>query len=244
MTKARDIASAAPAPSTVDATELGYLDGVSSAIQTQLDAKTAKSTLSTTGDIYYASSANTPARLGIGSTDQVLKVSGGVPAWATPAAGGGMTLLSTTALSGSSVTISSIDQTYKNLFIFINNVYNSTNCELRLRVNGDTASNYRYGYLQLYQGTAGAYTGSAAHLDITNCRTTSTDNVYAQITIPRYAETELHAIYGSGRGQDTSSIFHWTFDHTYTSTTAISSITILPSVGTMSGGTVYIYGVK
>lgn len=88
MTKARDIASAAPAPSTVSATELGYLDGVTSAVQTQLDAKTAKSTLTTTGDIYYASSANTPARLGIGSTDQVLKVSGGVPVWATPAGGG------------------------------------------------------------------------------------------------------------------------------------------------------------
>lgn len=43
MTKARDIASAAPAPSTVSATEIGYLDGVSSAIQTQLDAKAASS---------------------------------------------------------------------------------------------------------------------------------------------------------------------------------------------------------
>jgi hypothetical protein len=42
MTKARDIASAAPAPSTVSATELGYLDGVTSAIQTQVDAKTPK----------------------------------------------------------------------------------------------------------------------------------------------------------------------------------------------------------
>lgn len=41
MTKARDIASASPAPSTVSATELGYLDGVSSAIQTQLNAKQA-----------------------------------------------------------------------------------------------------------------------------------------------------------------------------------------------------------
>ena len=39
----------------------------------------------TTGDIIYASAANTPARLGIGSTDQVLKVSGGIPAWAAPA---------------------------------------------------------------------------------------------------------------------------------------------------------------
>jgi hypothetical protein len=94
MSKARDIASAAPAPSTVSATELGYVDGVTSAIQTQLDAKLTTATASstyipktlttTTGDIIYASSANTPARLGIGSTSQVLTVSGGVPSWATP----------------------------------------------------------------------------------------------------------------------------------------------------------------
>ena len=43
------------------------------------------STMTTTGDILYASAANTPARLGIGSTDQVLKVTGGLPVWATPA---------------------------------------------------------------------------------------------------------------------------------------------------------------
>jgi hypothetical protein len=47
-----------------------------------------KTLTTTTGDIIYASAANTPARLGIGSTDQVLKVSGGVPTWATPAATG------------------------------------------------------------------------------------------------------------------------------------------------------------
>jgi hypothetical protein len=88
MSKARDIASAAPAPSTVSATELGYVDGVTSAIQTQLDAKTAKSTLTTTGDIYYASAANTPARLGIGSTGNVLTVASGIPSWSTPAGGG------------------------------------------------------------------------------------------------------------------------------------------------------------
>ena len=36
----------------------------------------------TTGDLIYAASANTPARLGIGSTNQFLSVSGGVPVWA------------------------------------------------------------------------------------------------------------------------------------------------------------------
>lgn len=52
-----------------------------------LTSKTDKATLTTTGDIYYASSASTPARLGIGSTNQVLTVSGGVPTWATTAGG-------------------------------------------------------------------------------------------------------------------------------------------------------------
>lgn len=40
--------------------------------------------LTTTGDTYYASAAGTPARLGIGSTGQVVTVAGGVPTWATP----------------------------------------------------------------------------------------------------------------------------------------------------------------
>lgn len=44
--------------------------------------------LTTTGDTFYASSGGTPARLGIGSTGNVLTVSGGVPAWSAPAGGG------------------------------------------------------------------------------------------------------------------------------------------------------------
>jgi len=43
--------------------------------------------LTTTGDTIYASGASTPARLGIGTTGQVLTVSGGLPAWATPSSG-------------------------------------------------------------------------------------------------------------------------------------------------------------
>lgn len=40
-----------------------------------------KTTITTTGDIIYASAANTPARLGIGTEGQVLKVTSGVPTW-------------------------------------------------------------------------------------------------------------------------------------------------------------------
>jgi hypothetical protein len=46
------------------------------------------SLVTTTGDIIYASGANTPARLGIGTAGQLLTVSaGGIVEWTTPAAG-------------------------------------------------------------------------------------------------------------------------------------------------------------
>ena len=41
----------------------------------------------TTGDVIYASATNTLAKLGIGSTGQVLTVSGGIPTWAAAASG-------------------------------------------------------------------------------------------------------------------------------------------------------------
>jgi hypothetical protein len=40
--------------------------------------------MTTTGDILYEASPTTAARLGIGSTGQVLTVAGGIPSWATP----------------------------------------------------------------------------------------------------------------------------------------------------------------
>lgn len=46
--------------------------------------------MTTTGDIIYEASANTAARLAIGTTGQALTVVGGIPAWGTvPIAGGG-----------------------------------------------------------------------------------------------------------------------------------------------------------
>lgn len=50
---------------------------------TDIPAANLKVASQTTGDVLYASSASVWSRLGIGSTDQVLKVSGGLPSWAT-----------------------------------------------------------------------------------------------------------------------------------------------------------------
>jgi hypothetical protein len=48
------------------------------------DAAGMTNPMTTTGDIIYSSPGSTPVRLGIGSTDDVLTVAGGVPTWAAP----------------------------------------------------------------------------------------------------------------------------------------------------------------
>lgn len=112
----------------VDDTEIGYLNGVTSAIQTQLDAKQASSTavtltgtqtltnktltspalttptistLTTAGDTVYGTGSGVLSRLGIGTVGQVLTVNSGAtaPEWTTLSSGGGLTLLSTTTFN-------------------------------------------------------------------------------------------------------------------------------------------------
>lgn len=63
--------------SAVTDTELGYLSGVTSAVQTQLDAKVAKSTLTAKGDIYVATGSGVIVRQAIGSDGTFLKADSG-----------------------------------------------------------------------------------------------------------------------------------------------------------------------
>lgn len=73
---------------TTTAAEIGFINGLTSAVQTQLDARVFKSTLTTKGDIYAATAASTPARVAIGSDGQVLtadSASGPGLKWSTPA---------------------------------------------------------------------------------------------------------------------------------------------------------------
>jgi hypothetical protein len=204
MSKARDIASAAPAPSTVSATELGYVDGVTSAIQTQLDAKAPSSTAVTLtgtqtltnktltspvlttptistvdakGDLLAATADNTVARLAVGANNTVLTADSAEATglkWATPSSGG-MTLLSTTTLSGATTTVSGIDQTYVNLFIIVTNVINNTaNGAFRIGINGGTNSHdgvctrFEQGGSATISGFANDYLLTPTSLDRTN----------------------------------------------------------------------------
>jgi frataxin-like iron-binding protein CyaY len=75
MTKARNLAD--NALTTVSPTELGYVDGVTSSIQTQLDARITNALVDAKGDILTATADNVPARLAVGTDGQVLTAASG-----------------------------------------------------------------------------------------------------------------------------------------------------------------------
>lgn len=203
MSKARDLANASSALSAVDATELGYLDGVTSAVQTQLDAKIANTLTTTTGDIIYASGANTPARLAVGSTDDVLTVAGGVPTWAAPAGGGGMDLLATIdASAATGVSFTSINGTYDHLLLIWQGVFqSSTTTFFNIKVNS-SSTGYSWMGADISGGSlATAYSGGSsqiggsgqnAPIPLSPSSNTAADNVRGQIWFYNYANASIH----------------------------------------------------
>jgi len=104
--------------------------------------------MTTTGDTIYSSSGSTPARLGIGSTGQILTVSGGLPVWATPSgATKNFTLLNSggTALSGSTtVTVSGISNADEIFVYLVGASPTSIAYNVSLRVNGLSTGIYDY----------------------------------------------------------------------------------------------------
>jgi hypothetical protein len=101
------------------------------------DAAGMTNPMTTTGDIIYSSSGSTPARRAIGTTGQVLTVSGGVPTWAT-ASSGSMTELASGSMTGTKVSLNSISSGYKNLVLIVRDFYSSANAYMGLTVNNTT----------------------------------------------------------------------------------------------------------
>jgi hypothetical protein len=137
--------------------------------------------LNAKADLLTATAADTPARLAVGADGTVLTAASGEATglqWAAPAAGG-MTLLSTTTLTGSSVTISGINQSHINLYVQITGATVSTGSgNLTLKINAVTDSFWAAGVdtdgstgntfvaaanapMIIFKGTQ---TGSGAHL--------------------------------------------------------------------------------
>jgi hypothetical protein len=217
---------------------------------TSVDTTTKNLNPSTTlGDIEYRSStANTNTRLGIGTTGQVLTVTGGVPAWATISAGG-MTLLSTTTLSGASTTISSISGSYKNLYGVAYGYTNATsNNHFIVRPN-DVQS----GRFNTFSAVGGNATLVNQQTDIclsfqvsgyTILRTDANNAIFFEIK--NYASTVAYKPvisggYYVGAGTD---LVGFGGSGGWSNTSAITSLTFYNTGGNFSTGTVLLYGVS
>jgi len=195
-----------------------------------------KDVITTAGDILYASAANTPARLGIGSSGQVLGISSGIPAWTTPSSGSLTQIATETFSNTASHTFSSISQSYAFLFLKLVGVRSTTNEQpIRLRFNGDTGTNYRFGAWTDLGNDATTHSG------ITVLRDPNTDSTacLGSVWIYNYAETGKKAIFSLEASKGFlvfGQIGGWN------NTNAINSITIFPVSGNLQGGTATLYG--
>jgi hypothetical protein len=207
--------------------------------------------MTTTGDVIYSSSGSTPARLGIGTAGQVLAVNSGAtaPEWVTAAGGGGMTLINTggTALTGASVTVSSIPGTYKHLYVIMEDVYQATTAGgIKMRFNSDTGSNYTFSYVRNINTTVAGFSSNTTSIQLeTRTGSTNTANKKAQVQVwlPRYTNTTPKALHSQSYGHDDTNPSNLAVSATYTGGSAISSITVFGDYN-FSGGTIYVYGVN
>jgi hypothetical protein len=153
----------------------------------------------TKGDLAVASGADTAAKLPVGTNGQVLQADSaqtlGVK-WAAPAAGGALTLLSTTNLAApGTFDVSSISGAYNDLILVViaRDAVGTTAQDMELRFNGDTGSNYFY--LRATGSGSAMAVGNAGPGTTLSCGrisgTSSSANSFgvSTIEIPGYAST-------------------------------------------------------
>jgi hypothetical protein len=119
-----------------------------------LDTTGMTNPMTTTGDTIYSSSGSTPARLGIGTAGQVLKVNSGAtaPEWGAPASGALVLVKAPTTFTNVANTGTTFDgvftSTYSTYLIVIEQIYGGTSTDdllFNLRYAGPSTQSAFYG---------------------------------------------------------------------------------------------------
>jgi hypothetical protein len=199
--------------------------------------------MTTTGDTIYSSSGSTPARLGIGSTGDVLTVAGGVPTWAAPAGGGtNWTLLNSggTSLSGSTTTISGISAKDK-ILILVTNASTGSAYSLGIRLNTDTGSNYyNYGVVWGRSNNNGLAQTPNDFVPLAYVASGS-ENGFGYLLLTGANASGVKTYQSLGGATDNASAAGYGWGGYYDSSSTISSISVYANTSSFDNGTVRVY---
>jgi hypothetical protein len=165
--------------------------------------------------------------------------------WDTPAAGGGMTLISTTAMTGASITLSSIPQTYKNLNLIIRNPLPANdNVILSMRFNGDSGTNYAYADTTNIQDTTDVHSGCILNIGQDN----AVSEGMLDVKISDYTNgVSVKFVNSLFVGNNYANTGNWNitgYNCVWDNIAAITSITLHYQSGNITSGSVLLYGVK
>jgi hypothetical protein len=222
---------------------------IDTTVFTNAGAAINKTIVDAKGDLIVASGADAVARLAVGTNDHVLTADSGATngvKWAALPAAGGMTLISTTTLSGATTTLSSIPGTYKNLQVIIQNYKPATDGDfLILRFNGDTGSNRHTAFAD----SSGNKAFDGNRQFISNPQDNSVAQGLTVLNISNYANTTTWKFWEMcSIGNDSTTTTNLSYARYPAAYNQISAITSLEfannSGGNFTSGTILLYGVS
>ena len=208
--------------------------------------------MTTTGDTIYSSSGSTPARLGIGSTGQILTVAAGLPSWATPAASAsGLTLIQRSTFTTVTDTSTTFDgvftSTYKAYRVVVEAITSSNappiNLKWQWRKSGVTHTTAYYAGSSRVNFNAAQTLGgnsNAASYSLDDIGNTASNAYSFDVYRVGTGSNIYPLLYGMGTGYS-GNIGPFTFGGTLDSTINGTGFILSASAGTITG-TVAIYG--